>query len=201
MINAFILDLNLLSEHNLSVEEFITLCKVNDRNLNYHIELKQDVLNSLETKLFIKQIIEENEKIILVREKGKILIDLLSIEGVDSFKNKKIIKRSSRAVNNEIEDFVETYRNLWKGLKPGAAGSSKTCTEKLQRWMFENPTYDKKDILSAAKRYINSLDNYKYLQSADYFVFKKDGKEESSRLSTFIDDVDAMEDGWTSNLQ
>jgi len=81
-------------------------------------------------------------------------------------------------------------------------GSLSTCKEKMKRWMRENPTYSPKQILNAADIYINSLNDNTYLQQADYFIYKKDGKEESSRLSAFIDEIDTkVTDNWTSVLK
>ena len=85
--NAFILDFNLLAEQNLSIEEFITI-----------IHLKNDIvyndskyhLKTLEDKQFIK--IQSNDVPIL-REKGKLLIELISIDKLCSVNNKKEIKK------------------------------------------------------------------------------------------------------------
>jgi len=50
---------------------------------------------------------------------------------------------------------------------------------------------------------LSLVNDYQYLQRADYFIFKREGKEESSRLSAFIDereDNEIIDDEWTSNL-
>ena len=79
-------------------------------------------------------------------------------------------------------------------------GSPGACKEKMLRWMGENPNYTKEDILKAAKIYINSLNNYQYLQAAHYFIYKKDGKEEDSRLSAFIEEKEVDNTDWTTKL-
>ena len=66
--------------------------------------------------------------------------------------------------------------------------------------MKNNPDYSKEDIIKAAKIYINSLDNYTFLQQADYFIYKKDAYGESSILSAFIDDISKPTDDWTSQI-
>ena len=52
--------------------------------------------------------------------------------------------------------------------------------------------------------YISSLRGvYTFLQQADYFISKVNGKDEMSRLSQFIEeDGDGIitDDGWTSEL-
>lgn len=194
---AYILDFNLLYEQNLSAEEFITLI-----NLNNGVEaIDISLAIKLEEKQFIKiNRLDDNK--LEIREKGKLLIDFVSIEGVASITNKKTIKKSNRALTEGMIEFVKEYRALWKGLKPGSMGSENTCKDKLIKWMSLNPSYSKDDILKAAKIYLKSVDNYQYLQQADYFIFKKDAHGESSRLSSFIDEIDIklVDENWTTKL-
>ena len=201
MKEAFILDLNFLKEQNLSVIEFITLLKLNGSNIDLVlIEFESEIyiLEKLQEKQFIK-IITYSE--VILREKSKLLLDFLSIESNHSnYKEKKIIKKSNRVINEGFDEFIEEYRNLWKGLKVGSMGSPMACKEKMLRWMGENPNYSKEDILKAAKIYINSLNNYQYLQAAHYFIYKKDGKEEDSRLSAFIEEKEVDNTDWTTKL-
>ena len=195
MKEAFILDLNFLKEQNLSVIEFVVLLQLNGIETNMTFD--NIVLNELQDKQFIKLINKE----VIVREKTKLLIDFLSIENSYSdYKEKKIIKKSNRVINEGFDEFIEEYRKLWKGLKPGSMGSENACKEKMLRWMGENPNYTKEDILKAAKIYINSLNNYQYLQAAHYFIYKKDGKEEDSRLSAFVEEKEVDNTDWTVKL-
>ena len=191
---AFILDFNLIYEQNLSIDEYLVLIHLQDDIIYNNSNL---VLTSLQDKGFIKII--TNEKIIL-REKGTLFLDLISIDSINSAKDKKITKKSSRSINSDLDVLAKEYRMLWKGLKPGSMGSEQGCKEKLFRWMKNNPDYSKEDIIKAAKIYINSLDNYTFLQQADYFIYKKDAYGESSRLSAFIDDISKPIDDWTSQI-
>ena len=191
---AFIIDFNLIYEQNLSIDEYLVLIHLQDDIIYNNSNL---VLTSLQDKGFIKII--TNEKIIL-REKGTLFLDLISIDSINSAKDKKITKKSSRSINSDLDVLAKEYRMLWKGLKPGSMGSEQGCKEKLFRWMKNNPDYSKEDIIKAAKIYINSLDNYTFLQQADYFIYKKDAYGESSRLSAFIDDISKPTDDWTSQI-
>ena len=192
---AFIIDFNLLAEQNLSIDEYIVLLYLSDNILYNNSKI---ILESLQEKQFIKIITDDK---ILIREKGKIFLELITIDCINSTNNKKITKKSSRVLNQDLDTFVKEFRNLWKGLKPGSMGSESACRDKLFRWMQNNPSYTKEDILKAAKIYINSLDNYNYLQQADYFIYKKDLNGESSRLSAFIDEIDnKIEDNWVNKL-
>lgn len=191
---AFIIDFNLNAEQNLSIDEYLVLIHLQNDIIYNNSNL---VLTSLQDKGFIK--IVTNEKIIL-REKGTLFLDLISIDSINSAKDKKITKKSSRSINSDLDVLAKEYRMLWKGLKPGSMGSEQGCKEKLFRWMKNNPDYSKEDIIKAAKIYINSLDNYTFLQQADYFIYKKDAYGESSRLSAFIDDISKPTDDWTSQI-
>ncbi len=198
-MEAFILDLNFLKEQNLSIIEFITLLELNE--IKTGLFLDTDILNSLQNKQFIKRIQDNFGTVNILREKSKLLLDFLSIEsGHSNYKEKKIIKKSNRVINEGFDEFIEEYRNLWKGLKVGSMGSPMACKEKMLRWMGENPNYSKEDILKAARIYINSLNNYQYLQAAHYFIYKKDGKEEDSRLSAFINETEPDNTDWTTKL-
>ena len=193
-MEAFILDLNFLKEQNIKPQDFLLLIQLN--NGEEGSDFYED-FESLQDKGFIK-LIGEN---FIIREKGKLLLDFLSIESnYSDYKNKKIIKKSNRVINEGFDEFIEEYRNLWKGLKVGSMGSPIACKEKMERWMKENPNYSKEDILKAAKIYINSLNNYQYLQAAHYFIYKKDGKEEDSRLSAFIEEKEIDNTDWTTKL-
>ena len=199
MKEAFILDLNFLKEQNLSVIEFITLLQLNEIDTGLQLDL--DILHNLQEKQFVKLIIDKFGTNTIIREKSKLLLDFLSIESSYSdYKEKKIIKKSNRVINEGFDEFIEEYRKLWKGLKPGSMGSENACKEKMLRWMGENPNYTKEDILKAARIYINSLNNYQYLQAAHYFIYKKDGKEEDSRLSAFIEEKEVDNTDWTIRL-
>jgi|688.fasta_scaffold65876_3 hypothetical protein len=196
MINkSFILDYDLIQEQNLSIDEFMFLLNFyNDVDYNWNINM----LNNLQEKQFIKK--GQDEKIIL-REKAKLLIDFISIDKISSINNKKQFKRSPRALTEGIDQFVNDFRQKWKGLKPGSMGSEQACKDKLIRWMELNPKYSKEQILNAVDIYLKSLNNYTYLQQADYFIYKKEGKDEHSRLSAFIDEELIDNDDWTSQIK
>ena len=190
---AYILDFNILAEQNLSIEEFLVLIHLDDELYNNSMR----VLKPLEEKQFIKII---NDEKIILREKGKLFIELISIEKLSSTKNNKQTVKSDRLINVELDSFINDFRNKFKGLKPGSMGSEASCKMKMYRWMKENPSYTPEQILKAADIYIKSLNNYQYLQRADYFIYKKDGKEESSGLAAYIDEIE-VDDDWTTNLK
>ena len=113
------------------------------------------------------------------------------------------IHKSTRTIEEIVSSRVKEFRAIWSGLKPGSMGDPKACKVKLIKWMKENPEYDFDEILDASRAYIGSLDNYNYLQRADYFIYKQESnKTNVSRLSSFIgekgEDTDTGD--WTTNL-
>lgn len=190
---AFVLDFNLLEKEELTINQFLTLLNIKYSEVPYkRTSLDSDILQN---KGYIKIITEDGKFEIIIREKGNILLDTVTIEGLSSIKNKKIIKKSSRVIDNEIQNFIEEYRSLWKGYKPGSMGSLQSCIDKMTDWMKQNPKYSMNDILKAARIYLQTITDPKYLQQADYFIYK-DGV---SRLSSFIDEVEVKDD-WTTKL-
>jgi len=201
-MNSFILDFNLLKEQNLSVNEFLILLSVDNVNIPY--VGNRDDLDILQKKGYIKLMINEyKESCFILREKAELLLELVTIE--ESLKHetsKAISKRSNRVINSDIDQFIQDYRSLWKGLKVGAMGDLQACKDKMYKWMKTNPQYSKEDILKAARLYIRSVDNLKYLQQADYFIYKEDkiNKIEQSKLSSMVDEVENPDEGWGSKL-
>lgn len=196
MNKIYFYDINVLNELGITIEEYKSLMYV---YLNRSKEVKNETLNLLQEKGLIKILKEDKETIIVVREKGKLLIE--KYDSVDTeLTFKKVVKKSSREINNSITEFISEYRLLFKGLKPGSMGSHASCVEKMSRWMKENPQYTPSQIINATKSYINSMDNYTFLQQADYFIYKKTPSGESSRLSAFIDEEEVLKEGWSSKL-
>lgn len=198
-MKALILNFKLLEELELSTDELLFIYSLHSQK-----EPDREVdLEKLEEKRFIKIIEHKDEEVIILRNKSIEIIELLTVEVDSSYKETKTIKKSQRAVSSEVEDRINEYRELFRGLKASSMGSPKSCKQKLTRWMKENPDYTFDDILQAARLYIQSLNgDYRYLQRADYFIFKQaNNREEDSRLSAFIEDIGSyIEDDWTTNL-
>ena len=159
-------------------------------------------LDKLLEKKYIKVDTETGE--VSLRESANELIEFLTIKSFNEFKSNKIIKKSKKQVTAEVTERISEYRSKWKGLKAGAMGGRKDCIQKLTRWMLENPEYSFDQILNAADLYLSTEGmNTRYLQRADYFIFKQDvHKGEASRLSAFIDELEepASSGDWTSQL-
>ncbi len=209
-MNNILINYDKLKHYHISLQEFLELYRIYSKLQNNEdiIDEKIDLLinyKHLEHHKYIK-IIEEDDSIIL-REAGKMLIeDFMVIDINDIIRESKKTKiLDNKTLNNVVDSYIKDYRNKWKNLKAGSMGSPKACKEKLIRWLKENPEYDMDQVMKAADLYIKTEGrnkNYAYLQRADYFIFKKDGKDEVSRLSAFIEEIDIeQEEDWTLNVK
>lgn len=196
---SLLIDTNVLNEVELTLKEFLYLYQLY-KDINIFDTTEQINKEKLQELQFIKILKEKT----IIRQKTVELIEFLTIESTTSFiNNKKKISKSRRKINEEVDDRIDEFRHKWKGFKTGAMGSPKSCKQKLTRWMKENPEYSFDDILKAVDLYLKSIDNPRFVQRADYFIFKQTiNKEEESRLSAYIEDIkiNQPEDDWTSRI-
>jgi hypothetical protein len=184
-----------LNALNISIDEFIIL-------LNFYINGKKpqpDQIDQLVNNEHIKDIgmgrysIQPNIR--------RLLHDSI----IKKTKNGKVVhekKDDDLKIKEIIRNRIDEYRQKWKGIKAGAMGSPRACSEKLFAWMKDNPDYTFDHILKAADLYISQCDNPRYVQRADYFIYKQEKNGLiNSTLSAFIDSIDDHEeDGWTTEL-
>jgi hypothetical protein len=135
-----------------------------------------------------------------LQEMGLIKITSNSIvlrkKGIDLLNEPRFVTSVTTVVERP-EEWIEEFRKLFKGKKPGAMGDKKGCLMKMKRFLQENPEVTKDQIIAATKSYIQSCasDGYRFLQRSDYFIYKQDNhKGESSRLSAWIDELDGSEE-------
>jgi hypothetical protein len=91
-----------------------------------------------------------------------------------------------------VEEWIERYRQVFKNKKAGAMGSKQSCIDKMRRFIQSYPEFNNPElIISAATRYVNTqrVNNYAYLQRADYVISKKDSDTTNSRLAAFCEEV------------
>lgn len=99
--------------------------------------------------------------------------------------------------------WIEEYRELFKKSntgRPGLCSDLLSVTNKMKRFQVQFG-YTKDQILEATRDYIKDTDP-NFIQEADYFIFKKDGKknEERSKLAAWCEISDAKESVYTLNL-
>ncbi len=201
------INFKLLEDNDITINEYLNLYKIHFDNTetNFKYEDMYSHYQSLEIKGFIKIIVTvaDDVRIVtyLLREKANLLIqDSTTV---------KLRKTKKAPVDNNVlilvENNINSYRSLFKPLKRGAMGSPEGCKTKLTRWLTNNPIYTFEDIINATKLYIKEFEgDYRYLQQADYFIYKKEGVDEQSRLSTYVEELSnntpTSNDDWTSSL-
>lgn len=88
-------------------------------------------------------------------------------------------------------EWVTEYRQMFRDVRIDAGGSIKDCVLKMQRFFAENPDVRKEEVMEAAKLYIHAFkhgtENLKYMQKADYFIYKGKGLERTSRLEQYVE--------------
>ncbi len=202
-----VIDISQLND--ISINELLHLYKIHYKKENIDVPIKDeyDVYVNLANKNYIRILkeLKEGEFIdkFYLKQTAKNLINNL-LNGYSTDQQVSKTQLSTRKLNTIIDENVDNFRAVWKGLKPGAMGSRDNCKAKLTRWMRNNPDRSIDDIIKAAKIYVRSLrGDYKYLQRADYFIYKKMGGEEGSRLDAFIEEIENVtfaEETWTNKL-
>ncbi len=186
--------------NNLDVFELFTL-------VGLYSNLFENYVNEeLFEKLVEKGFIESTRFQTKLSAKGLKLMRSITQINTPITKNKRVLGRKIEATEDIDYSFVDEFRSIFKGTKAGAMGTAKLVGLKLNRFMKERPEATKDVIMEAARRYLNSLNSYNYVQQADYFIYKRDPitMEESSRLSAFVDEVLAnpghQDEDWTTRL-
>lgn len=194
---VIIIDLGKLEGYGLTLKECLTLIGIYSSECSSIIEV--DVYDTLLSKS-------------LITMSGITpSLTLLGTEVVKKFSTKKLnLSKKEVKPDHELfsKDFIDRYRSLFKGLKAGAMGYADGVHSKMTRFFESNPEVTEEQVLNATKAYLNSLENYNYLQQADYFIYKRDTTgSESSRLSAFLDETkggttstDLRDEGWSSKI-
>lgn len=93
----------------------------------------------------------------------------------DCLLRQKFLELLNDKTDMDIVSWVDEYRNLFKGKKPGAVGDRELSIRHLTWLLTEYPEYTKEDIMKAAKYYISTCakDNYMYLVRSHYFISKE----------------------------
>ena len=165
----------ILDKYKISPNQFWLLFAASKNNVQRKYATDEELLH-LQQKQFIKY--DPELQIVSIRALGK----------------EVFIEEESN-----IKDWIQEYRDQFKGLKPGAMGDSIGCLMKMKKFTELYPQFNKDTIIKAAELYISTVDDLRFLQQADYFIFKSDSeKMKKSRLASFCEEV---EGGADANVQ
>lgn len=140
-----------LNNLNISPNQYVYLVML---SMNQEFSIPYEDLEILEARKYIKIGEEQN----YLRPKGKKIVENLIEEPTDNF--------------------IEEYRLLFKDLKKNSMGIKKLVEKNMARFKTLYP-YTNEEILQATEKYINenSINDYKLMRQADYFIFKTIVKE------------------------
>lgn len=180
--------IEILNEKGLDANSFFFLYRIVN---NINVETKEYNAEYLIEYEYIE--FDENNYSYYVTTKGIELVKYIVKELKKEIR--KEIKQGDDALRNSIKEWIDEYRSLFKGTKAGIMGDPKACLDKMVRFFEEYSQFaNKEQILKATQSYIQSeaQSNYKYLQRADYFIYKITGKEEVSRLASYCEEDDEV---------
>lgn len=85
------------------------------------------------------------------------------------------------------QEFIDEYRELFKGIRIKSMGNRQDCIEKMKRFRETYPQYSEEDIIKATKYYISHTDP-RFTRYANYFIFKRENGIELSDLLTILEE-------------
>lgn len=196
IFNKILLNLNIIAVSNININQLLTLifiyCNtIHKQHFDYIIDLKD--IDILQEKKMIRVISPGSY---ILRDLGKKIIELSINVKIEDKKPIEVYEE------HKLEDLVDAIRDKFKGLKRGAMGDRKALIEKLTRWRINNPEITAEQILEAVVNYLDSQSNLTYIQRADYFIYKKSGQTETSRLSIWVDELKTPTENsdWASEI-
>jgi hypothetical protein len=162
-----------------------------------------DELDKLIAGNFIKPSLENDEEYILTIHSlsGSEKIVRVTLDN-NTFTKKGSIKTITKKIieigkgdHSNIEEWITSWRIMWKGKRVKAMGSKEKCKKNMKEFFKLFPEYTKEHVFKARDKYFDSLEgNMKYLEQADYFIKKRvpgeeGGVEVRRTLLTYCEEV------------
>jgi hypothetical protein len=91
-------------------------------------------------------------------------------------------------------EWVLEIRSMFTNIRKDAGGSPKNCILKMQKFLGTHPEVRLESIKEAAKLYLTTLNDPKYLQRFDYFISKLTDSGKQSRLEEYLDIIKDKEE-------
>lgn len=94
-------------------------------------------------------------------------------------------------IQNDVENFIDEYRSMFKGYRIGNMGNRKRCINLMVRFILDNSNYTINDIRSAVHYYIQNTEP-RFITSAENFIFRITDKGEESKLYDVMEELRFM---------
>jgi hypothetical protein len=194
---------NLLN-NNIDFQEYVLLYSLYNKNIDiicdYHdVEPYTNyIISNLTQKQFICRIVQNENKISLE--------DLYSNNLRLTSKGELIFKEfvKSAPSNEKLIPYkvswIEEYYDLFpKGIKSGGfyvRSSIQDCSNKMNKFIIDNPQFTKDIILEATKNYINDCKarNYDKMKLAPYFIIKDGTSMLSGYCEAYVQGINDNQD-------
>jgi hypothetical protein len=194
---------NLLN-NNIDFQEYVLLYSLYNKNIDiicdYHdVEPYTNyIISNLTQKQFICRIVQNENKISLE--------DLYSNNLRLTSKGELIFKEfvKSAPSNEKLIPYkvswIEDYYDLFpKGIKSGGfyvRSSIQDCSNKMNKFIIDNPQFTKDIILEATKNYINDCKarNYDKMKLAPYFIIKDGTSMLSGYCEAYVQGINDNQD-------
>jgi len=137
---------------------------------------------------------------------GKLKLKYELYVPMNSVEPDSVSELNRRNIAAFVEEHYDEYRNIFSvneegktGYRKGAMGDQLSGIKKMISWFKQTKfQHTWEDVLNTTRKYISDFkirNDFKYLQSADYFI-SKDGR---SRLSALISEYGDFENGLPGN--
>lgn len=98
-------------------------------------------------------------------------------------------------------DWVNEYRDLFKNVNPKRNGSKQVVTSRMRKLFSLYPDIRKDEVLGATKLYLDSVDNYNYITTAERFLFQdRDGSPIIDWIEKFRENNDVNVEQYIDDL-
>jgi hypothetical protein len=199
---------NLLN-NNIDFQEYVLLYSLYNKNIDiicdYHdVEPYTNyIISNLTQKQFICRIVQNENKISLE--------DLYSNNLRLTSKGELIFKEfvKSAPSNEKLIPYkvswIEEYYDLFpKGIKSGGfyvRSSIQDCSNKMNKFIIDNPQFTKDIILEATKNYINDCKarNYDKMKLAPYFIIKDGTSMLSGYCEAYVQGINDNQDTYSND--
>lgn len=106
------------------------------------------------------------------------------------YKNKTIIWNIPlyEGHNNEV-DWIKEWMIPFGKMNPDRKGTYQSCLRRMQKFMIENPQYNKEDIIIARDLYLRSISNATYVMKSHKFIEDGIGTQKKSELLEYCEKI------------
>ena len=163
--------LNEVNINNLNVNNILLFLLKHKESLEIHVDLSDE-----EHMFLIKnRIVNKN----YITGEMEILIPFYQHEeGV-------IFESNINNIRRFVIDNINSYRELFVGVRMGSIGNKRTCIDNMIKFMLYHPDIKYEDIIASTKYYISNTED-SFIMNADNFIYK----DEYSKLLTIIEEIE-----------